>query len=246
MLHKTKGVVLRSVKYGETSLVVTILTEMFGVQSYMVNGVRSATPKSPYRGNFFQPATLLDLVVYQNERQALQRIKEFKWSYIYNDIYRSVHKNSVALFVTEVLQKCLKQPEPHPELFAFVEDVMLHLDKGSASVTANLPLYFLLHLAHFFGFMIDDTYCESKTVLDLQEGSFSGSRPDHPYFLEGKLSEISSQLLRTRQPGELEQLQLSREQRKVLTDSFISFYSFHQPEFGQMRSLVVLHALYEG
>ena len=166
MLHKTKGLVLRSVKYGETSLVVTIFTEMFGVQAYMVNGVRSATPKSPYRGNFFQPATLLDLVVYHNERHNLQRIKEFKWSHIYQDIYRNIHKNTVALFITEILQKCLKQPEPNPELYAFVEDVLLHLDAGSPVITANMPLYFLVHQAHFFGFMIQDGFSDEDQILD--------------------------------------------------------------------------------
>ncbi|MFM2327595.1 MAG: repair protein RecO, partial [Bacteroidota bacterium] len=39
MTHKTKGIVLRSIKYGETSLVVTLFTELFGVQTYMVNAV---------------------------------------------------------------------------------------------------------------------------------------------------------------------------------------------------------------
>lgn len=246
MLQKTKGLVLRSVKYGETSLVVTIFTEMFGMQSYMVNGVRSSSPKNPYRGNFFQPATLLDLVVYHNERHALQRIREFRWSHIYMDIYRNVHKNTVALFITELLQKCLKQPEANPELFAFVEDVLVHLDNGSATVAANIPLYFMLHQAHFFGFMIQDSYSEDEQVLDLQEGRFVALRPSHPFFLEGRLSEVSSQLLKSLHPDDLEQLQLSREQRRVLMNAFISFYSFHQPEFGQMRSLQVLHALYEG
>jgi DNA repair protein RecO (recombination protein O) len=245
MLHKTKGLVLRSVKYGETSLVVTIFTEMFGVQSYMVNGVRTASPKSPYRGNFFQPATLLELVVYHNERHTLQRIKEFKWSYIYQDIYRNIHKNTVALFITEILQKCLKQPEANPELYGFVEDVLLHLDSGSPIVTANMPLYFMLHQAHFFGFMIQDGFNEEDQILDFHEGKFIGQRPMHPYYLEGRLSELSSQLLKTLHPDELEQLHLTREQRKILTDAFISFYAFHQPEFGSLRSLPVLQALYD-
>jgi DNA repair protein RecO (recombination protein O) len=246
MLHKTKGLVLRSVKYGETSLVVTMFTEMFGVQSYMVNGVRTASAKQPYRGNFFQPASLLDLVVYHNEKHSLQRIKEFKWSFIYQDIYRNVHKNTVAIFITELLQKCLRQPETNAELFAFVEDVLLHLDKGSDTVTANLPLYFLIHQAHFFGFMLQDGYSEEYNVLDLREGVFIQAKPGHPYYLEGRLSEISSQLLKTLHPDELEQLPLGREQRNLLMDAFLGFYQFHQPDFGQMRSLAVLHALYEG
>ena len=46
MTHKTKGIVLRTVKYGETSLVAIILTELFGVQTYMVNGVRTSKKTS--------------------------------------------------------------------------------------------------------------------------------------------------------------------------------------------------------
>jgi DNA repair protein RecO (recombination protein O) len=185
MLHKTKGLVLRAVKYGETSLIVSIYTEMFGVQSYIINGVRTSSVKQPYRANLFQPATLLDLIVYHNDRGNLQRIKEFKWCVIYNDIYRNVHKNTVALFMTEVLQKCLTQPEANPDLYAFVEDIFIHLDKGDAATTANFPLYFLANLGQFFGFSIQDTFTADNSFLDLQEGGFVSLRPAHQNYVEG-------------------------------------------------------------
>ena len=76
MTHKTKGIVLRTIKYGETSVVVTIFTELFGVQTYMVNGVRT-TKKSSAKANHFQPGAILDLVVYHNDLHSMQRIKEF-------------------------------------------------------------------------------------------------------------------------------------------------------------------------
>jgi hypothetical protein len=62
MVHKTKGIILRTVKYGETSLVATIFTEQFGLQSYLVNGVRTATKKGTAKANLFQPSAILDLV----------------------------------------------------------------------------------------------------------------------------------------------------------------------------------------
>jgi DNA repair protein RecO (recombination protein O) len=245
MLHKTKGLVLRSVKYGETSLIVSMYTEMFGIQSYMINGVRTSTLKQPYRANLFQPATLLDLIVYHNDRSNLQRIKEFKWCVIYNDIYRNVHKNTVALFMTEVLQKCLTQPEANPDLYAFVEDIFIHLDESDATAAANFPLYFLVNLGQFFGFRIQDTFDEHNTVLDLHEGSFVPSRPVHQSYIEGQLCEVVSHLLKTRHPDELHQLHINREQRKILLDAFISFYIFHHPGFGNLKSVSVLHTLYE-
>ena len=87
MIHKTKGIVLRTVKYGETSLVISAYTELFGMQSYLVNSVRVASKKGGSKAVFFQPASILDLVVYHNEFKNLQRIKEYKWAHLYAHIF---------------------------------------------------------------------------------------------------------------------------------------------------------------
>src|SRR6187455_522375 len=141
-LHKTKAIVLRTVKYGETSLIVTMFTELFGLQSYLVNGVRTSTKKGSGKANLFQPSAILDLVVYHNELKHLNRIKEFKWGYLYRHILSDVRKNAVTLFMVELLTKCLKQPENNPDLFHFVEDVFINLDESNNAVLANLPLFF--------------------------------------------------------------------------------------------------------
>src|SRR4029078_3709681 len=161
-LHKTKGIVLRTVKYGETSLIVTMFTELFGLQSYLVNGVRTSSKKGSGKANLFQPAAILDLVVYHNDLKNLQRIKDFKWEYLYKNIFSDIRKNAVALFMVELLTKSLKQPEPNPDLFYFVEDSFLHLDESSETVTANFALFFALHLAVFFGFRVHDEYSEKN------------------------------------------------------------------------------------
>jgi len=152
MIQKTKGIVLRSVKYGETSLIVTMFTELFGLQSYLVNGVRQASKKGGAKATFFQPASILELVAYHNDFNKLQRIREFKWDYLYQHVLSDVRKNAVALFMVELLGKCLKQPEPAPDLFYFAEDALRHLDEAGEAVTGNFPLYFALHLAVFFWF----------------------------------------------------------------------------------------------
>src|SRR5688500_16711918 len=116
MVHKTKGIILRAVKFGETSLVITAFTELFGLQSYLVNGVRQVSRKGSMKAIYFQPGALLDLVVYKNEFKNLQRIKEYRWSHVYNHIFSDVFKNAVSLFTIELLNKCLTEPEPNNEL----------------------------------------------------------------------------------------------------------------------------------
>src|SRR5580698_284754 len=144
MVYKTKGIVLRTVKYGETSIIVSVFTELFGIQSYLVNGVRVSSKKGPGKANLFQPAAILDFIVYHNELKNLQRLREFKWEYLYQHLFFDVLKNSVALFMVELLQKCLKQPEPNPDLFHFAEDAFICLDESEESVVANFALFFAL------------------------------------------------------------------------------------------------------
>ena len=239
-LHKTKGVVLRAVKYGETSLIVTIFTELFGLQSYLVNGVRTSSKRGSGKANLFQPTAILDLVVYHNELRHLNRIKEFKWSYLYQHIFSDVPKNAVALFMIELLTKCLKQPEANPELFEFCEDAFIHLDESTGSVMANFPLFFALHLPVFFGFRISDEYSDKNSIVDLQEGMFVSERPDHFHFLESKQAEITSELLKMMQPEELEQLKLNHDFRRQLLFAYETYYALHIQDFGTMKTLPVL------
>ncbi|MFL5772605.1 MAG: DNA repair protein RecO, partial [Flavisolibacter sp.] len=147
MISKTKGIVLRTVKYGETSVVVTMFTELYGLQSYLVNGVRTTGKHGNTKAALFQPAAILELEAYHNELKNLQRLKEYRWAYLYQNILSDVTKNAVAMFMIELLTKCLKQPEGNNELFYFVEDALHHLDTATEKVTANFPLFFALHVA---------------------------------------------------------------------------------------------------
>jgi DNA repair protein RecO (recombination protein O) len=243
MVYKTNGIVLRTVKYGETSIIVSIYTELFGIQSYLVNGVRVSSKKGSGRANLFQPAAILDLVVYHNELKNLQRLKEFKWGYLYKHLYFNVTKNLVALFMVELLQKCLKQPEPNPDLFHFIEDAFIYLDESEESAVANYPLFFALHLTSFFGFRISDGYSEHNTVLDLQQGFFISDQPIHSYFLDGQYSYTTSKLLKIRQPHELQQIKLNQETRRVLLQAYQNFYALHIQDFGVMKTLPVLQTV---
>lgn len=247
-LHKTKGIVLRTVKYGETSVIVLIFTEKFGVQSYLVNGVRTSTKKGSGKANLFQPTAILDLVVYHSESKNLQRVKEFKWSHLYQHILSDVPKNAVALFMVELLTKCLKQPEANADLFHFCEDAFIHLDESSGTVMANFPLFFALHLTNFFGFKptnsLEGAFGESDNlVLDLMEGRFTDTIPQHLHFIDGKFAEVTNELLKVMQPAELEDIKLNHDFRRQLLQAYETYYRLHIQDFGTMKTLPVLREI---
>jgi len=240
MTHKTNGIILRTVKYGETSLVVTVLTELFGIQTYLVNGVRSSK-KGSAKANLLQPAAILELVVYHNEQKNLQRIKEFKWQVIYQHLMGDVIKNCVALYVVELIGRCIKQPESNADLYHFCEDTLVELDKADRTITANISLFFSLQLPWFMGFRINDNYDELHQVLDLREGNFVEQQPEHPYFIEGEKAALTAQLLKVMVPSEMNVFKLNQDTRRSLLLSYQEYYTLHIQDFGQLKTLRVLN-----
>ncbi len=214
---------------------------MFGIQSYLMNGVRTSGKSS--KAHFFQPSTLLDLQVYHNELKNLQRIADLKWSVLYQNILSDVTKNSVALYIVELLQKSLKQPETNAALFQFCEDALLQLDMANEEIAANFPIYFSLQLATFLGFSLQDNYSETRNVFNLQEGNFSDTNSAAPDHLNTEISFHISQLLKAIHPEDLREIKLNRNIRKAILKSMESYYAWHVPEFGSMKTLAVLHEI---
>ena len=205
----------------------------------MVNGVRSSK-KTGLKAAMYQPAALLEMEVYHNDRNAMHRIRECNWAQLYKNILSDVVKNSIAMFMMELLYKLLRQPEENTDLFYFCEDALLQLDEAPKTVAANFPLFFTLHLSHFFGFKIDDNYSEENSFLDLMEGNFTSHAPTHPYFLADEHAQITAHLLRIMIPAELEDLKMGHLKRRELLLKYIEYYSLHMQDFGQMKTLPVL------
>lgn len=242
MLHKTPGIVLRAVKYGETSVILNIFTELFGIQSYIVNGARSSKPKAA-KGNLLQPGNILDLVVYHHEQKNLQRISEYKLGHVYTAMHVSIVKNTVALYLIELLQKCLKQPEHNPDMYRFAEGVFKALDTESNTVAANLPLYFTLKLAGHMGFHFGGHYSEYTPYLDLQEGVYTDLPPHHTNYLDEVSSEITAALQLITHPAQLEHIPLNKERRRKMLYAYLEFYRLHLPDFTELNSPPILNEI---
>lgn len=222
-----------------------IFTEQFGIQSYIVNGVR-AERKGGTKAGMFQPAAILDMVVYHHDQKNLQRIKEFRWSYLYRQVYTDMVRTTLVLYMMELLQKCLRQPETNPELYAFVEGALMGVDIAGESAAANEALHFSLALAGYLGFRLGGRFSPGTPVLDLVEGSFVATVPTHVHYLSGYLSECAYLLLEASTVDQLGAIRLNRDLRRELLQAFQTFYALHVPDFGQLRSLPVLQEILKG
>jgi DNA repair protein RecO (recombination protein O) len=242
MLHNTKGIVLRVTKYGDTSVILSAYTELFGLQQYIVKGVRTTSKKGANKAVYYQPAAILQMEVYHTPMKQLQMLKEVNWDYIYQNVYSDVIRNAVATYIVEVLQQTL-QPEPHPELFYLIEDTFKQLDKGGAALASNLSIYFLIHLTETLGFGLQGKYSEETPLLDVKEGQFVKDKPLHPYFLEGIEAQTPSQFMSLQFYNDLENIQLNGQQRKKILELFQLSLSWHYKGFKEIKSLAILQAV---
>jgi DNA repair protein RecO (recombination protein O) len=217
MLHKTRGVVFRFTKYGETSIIVNIFTELFGLQGYIVNGVRSKSGKN--KAALFQPLTLLDLVVYHRENANLNRISEVKCLYPYRSIPLDIRKSSIAVFINEVINKSIKEESHAAELCQFIIDSFIALDNLVIG-TENFHLIFLLKLSRLLGFGAHNT----EEVMGVRATDLETER-----LLDLLIKADYSQTVT-----------LTNSQRRVILDLLLKFYGEHIESFGEMKSIQVL------
>ncbi len=225
MLFKTKGIVLNYIKYRETSIIVRIFTEEFGLSSYIINGVRSAKAKNKIA--LYQPLTLLELVVYNKKNTDLNRISEVKCHSPFVNIPTNIRKSSIAIFVTEILIKSLKAQDQNEDLYSFLEQSILILE-NLATRFGNFHLQFLLKLTTFLGFAPRDGM---EITAQLVEAGFK-ERLD-----EEELHTINQMI----NAAYNEDFKLAPTSRRKILDQILKYFSLHIDNFGEVKSITILN-----
>jgi DNA repair protein RecO (recombination protein O) len=153
MLKKTTGIVLSSIRYKESSIIVKIFTRDLGLKSYLVNGVRSQAKNSKIA--LYQPLTILELVVYDKENSGLQRISEARLHRANQLIPFDFTRTGLALFMTEVISRSIYENYQNESLFDFLSESISLLDNQNIALS-QFPLVFLIEKAKFLGFAPED------------------------------------------------------------------------------------------
>ena len=223
MLIRTVGIVFKSIKYSETSLICTIYTAKHGLRQYIINGVRSK--KARMQASLFQPMTILDIVAYERNNKAINRLKEAKFQYVYRSIPFDLKKGAVGLFMIEVAQKTIKEGTENAELFCFLEGSFKDLDATTAPLS-NFPIAYLIQLSAFLGFMPNLEKPSGDYYFNLQEGIFTATPPQHSYYIDPGISRTFCQLL-GKSYEEVVNMQLPKQDRQSLLNHLIDYYRLH-------------------
>jgi DNA repair protein RecO (recombination protein O) len=236
MLNKTSGIILHYTNYSESSLIVKIYTRNYGLQSFIVSGIRSK--KSKNKINLFQPLAIVDIVFFKNEKSNLHRISEIASAKPYNEIPYNLVKSSIALLLNEILYKAIKEEHENEDLFDFIVNSLQILDLKTDNCS-NFHIYFVLHLTRYLGFFPQGEFGNDSSLFDLQDGRFVNYIPHHAMYLSSEKSRLLNDFVNSTYDT-IQLLQLAKVERKQLLQSLILFYQLHINTFGEIKSMEVL------
>lgn len=240
MLINSRGVVIKTTKYGDTSVISHILTEAKGLRSFIVNGVRTRKAAMPLV--LFQPGTVLDLQMYSNDQKKLLRLKEAKPHYVWTRIAFDIKRSSLTLFISELIQKTIHETEENQLLFNEILRYLLYIDSSTNSIS-NIPLHFLINLSRYLGFQPQGHFDAETPCFDLFDGSFC-LYPNTIHFLKADLSEQLSKLMEV-ELEDLHTISLSKDTRRKLLEELLHYYKLHIENFPSIRSHEVFHSIME-
>lgn len=240
MLIRTRAIALTQIRYTDHSTIALVLTETHGKLAIMV---RSGKKRSTRKQSYFQPLFLLDVEIEYRENREIQSLKDVRAEHPIHEIASNIRKQTVAVFLAEVLQKSIRLDQPDKPLFEFIYHQILlfdHLSKGSGL----FHHYFLAQLMRFLGFNPANTWSNEFPLLDTENGEFVPLNAMNPACLTETESRLVSGFIQTN-AEQFPELSLSSENKKLALESLLLYYSKHVPGFNKLKSYDILKAVFE-
>ena len=221
--YKGRGIVLHTLKYGDTSMVAYLLTDVGGRRSYMVQGVRSRSGRGSKLA-LFQPMFPVEFEGLESPRQQMDRFKEVRAGFVLQSLPFDVRKSTMALFMAEVLWGSAEALDA--------------MDEG----VPNFHLWFLANLSRLLGFRPGNDYTPGAW-FDIREGLYSVVRPAHPGVMTQECASLLDRMLScdVRRLGDVG---LNRDRRSEFLNAMLAYFGYHLDAISAVQSVRILKEVF--
>lgn len=240
MLQKTRAIILNTLRYGESSLVVHAYTEQWGRVAFLLKGVRK--PGKGHRANMFQPLYMLDLDIYHRDNREMHWIRDTSFSGPVPGMQHDVVKSTQALFLGEVLTKTVREEERNHELFAFLSASAKYFE-SLPEASPSYHILFLFELTRYLGFYPRNNYSKNYQFFNIGAGGFS-SVPETADIAHEKALGEQWRACFENDYHTVDQVFINQEQRNRMLDALLQFYRLHHAISRELRSLDVLRTVF--
>jgi DNA repair protein RecO (recombination protein O) len=238
MLTKFEGIVLHSFRYTDNSKIAKIFTKEFGLISVLARGMGGR--KSGLQPAIFQPPALIEGIIMRKAAGGIHTLREARINHPYYRIPFDSIKGPLSTFMSELLQKSIREEDSHDNLFRFFRETCLELDRIPV-VPADFHIRYMVRLADLLGFAPTNNYSATDCRFDLEAGKFKNTAQTDS---QGKLfgnrqSEILHLLLLN------QQVNLEPGEAQPFVAGMIQYFQSHLPGIGDILSHEILAEIWD-
>ena len=250
-MERLRGIVLRTVKYGENGYIVDMFTDCRGRMSFVAK--RSSHRQSTFKAGRVTPSLLLplSLVEFDTNIHGQERLPSAKAIQSYH-AFRTLHfdsvKVSIVLFVAECLSNLLREEGENKLLYQYIEDSLKWFDYAEKDYM-NFHIVFLMRLTRFLGIYpnTEIQYAQPShhsLFYDLMNSEYCSIQPVHQHYLQPNEAKAIPYLLYM-DYANMHLYRMNRHQRRRCLEVIIEYYMLHFSGFREPKSLTVLQDVFE-
>jgi DNA repair protein RecO (recombination protein O) len=240
MIVKTKAIVLNKVKYSDSGIIVNLYTQNYGRISAIVKGTRAR--KSNVKSYAFEILNILNIELDYKVNRNLQTLREAVLTKPLYQTHLHPEKAAICFFIAEILGKSLIEQEASPEIFEYISSSINELEEIKVEFY-NFHLSFLVHLLSFLGFKPSQNFCNETPYFNIREGMFLPIFTNDNDSFDINQSKLFNELSFIN-PIDSCKIKINNTARREILCKILEFYRFHIPGFGNIKSLNVLHELF--
>jgi len=170
---KTQAIVLNSIRWKESSKIVTLYCQELGKIKVIARGVLRA--KSAFAGKI-ESLNLLEVIVVNKGSRSIQDLREAELIKSFNPIRLDLKKFPYAMAIIEIINQIIEEEQADSQFFDFLIEMFNSI--AEAEIPENTFLYFLLKIASYLGFKPslekchsgDTNLCQEKVFLSQDSG----------------------------------------------------------------------------
>ena len=249
MLISTSAIVLKTIPYGDTSVIARMFTEDQGKVTILAKG--AWRPKNN-AGTLLEPMNHIHLQYYHKNSREIQVLKDGGFTQQFSNLRKELSKVIVGLTIVEMMDKSTLDNNPFPILYRLGWRVLEKLNDEKQNIWLVF-VFFLYQLSLRLGFLPNIKKC-SKCNADLISGCFDNYTGELICVNCSKQSKISLDenslsALQKLEGLHLDDLQTLSINIQGITNSiqFLDlFISFHLEGLKKLRSMIMLKQILNG
>lgn len=244
MQEKTRAIVIRTIKYGDSSNIVDLFTENRGMVSFLIRqSAGNGNRRSGKKHLLFQPLTVLSIDYDFRAKASLQKLKDVALYFPFYSVLSNPLKSAVFLFLSDFLYHVLREEPANVPLFEYLVASLEWFDQCNQGY-ANFHLLFLMRLTRFLGFYPCVEEYHSGDYFDLQNACFTPLQPLHAAFLKPVEAARVPLMLRMSYDT-MNRFLFSRQERNRFLTVLNDYYRLHIPNFPELSSIEILKEVFD-